>query len=1036
MAGDALPEGLYEDLVTLGIRDRVAELGPRASVRRVDDPEQPGLLARHVAAVVERILEDLQPPERILTANAILTAAAGATDAASVVDAHLAAAGDGSPELLLEVLSGRAGDMPRRRPELPLRRTDLLVNDRGEPRLAHEIAAEIESADRVDLLCAFVKFSGLRLIVDELEAAVRRGVPVRVITTTYMGATDPQALERLHALGAEIRISYETRRTRLHAKAWLFTRASGLDTAYVGSSNLSTAALTDGLEWNVRLSRFENANVLTKFGATFEAYWLDPSFEPFDPVADGARLREALQQSGTGGFALSGLEVHPYPFQQEILDRLDAERHVHDRWRNLVVAATGTGKTVIAALDFRRLRAELGGDPTLLFVAHRSEILQQSLRTFREVLGDPAFGELSVGGERPGAWRHVFASIQGMGPVLDGRFGAIAPDHFDVVIVDEFHHAAAPTYDRLLSLVRPRVLLGLTATPERSDGRSITRWFDGHTAAELRLWEALEQDLLAPFHYFGAHDGTDLRSLEWLRGGYDVEGLSRILTGDDARSRVVLRELRRRVTDPSRMRALAFCVSKEHAAYMARVFREAGLAAEHLVAESDAEHRRRTLERLAAGEVQVVCSVDLFNEGLDVPEVDTVLLLRPTESATIFLQQLGRGLRHAPGKACLTVLDFIGMQHRQFRFDLRLRAMTGLPRTQVPAAVEAGFPFLPSGCHVELDAVATRTVLENLRSQVAPRRDALVAEVRSARTTDLARWLDESGRSLGDVYGRGQRSWTQLLRLAELAPPPAVDDERLLVRLAKLVAVDDPERAQTWRRWFSETTPPDFSALSRRDQRLATMLLFSFTNDGFGLSAEQEVLDRIWSSADVRREAIQVLDLAERRIERVSIPLPPHFDDCPLLVHASYSREELLAGIGYASMRRKPRSDMTGVRYVPELRADVFTSTINKTPGRYAPNTMYRDYPVSVDRFHWESQNRTSVESDVGQRYLHHAERGGWILLFARIQEQDDLGTAPFLFLGPATIESHTGTRPIGIVWRLHHPLPPAFLAASGVLAG
>ena len=425
-----------------------------------------------------------------------------------VVDSHLAVLECGRSELLMEVLGGDLGAVARRRPQLPLRRTDLLVNDRGEPRLAHEVAAEIASADQVDLLCAFLKWSGLQLVEDALVEAIGRGVRVRVLTTTYVGATEARAVDRLIELGAEVLISYEVLRTRLHAKAWLFTRASGLDTAYVGSSNLSRAAMVDGLEWNVRLSRAENPAVVTKFAATFEAYWLDPTFEAYDPAVAGDRLRAALQAAGSRGpvgangptLALAGLDVRPYAFQQEILDRLDAERQVHDRWRNLVVAATGTGKTVIAALDYRRLREQLGGDPSLLFVAHRQEILEQTLRTFREVLAEGSFGELSVGGDRPEAWRHVFASIQGLGTVLDGRFGGMGADQFDVVIVDEFHHAAASTYERLLSLVTPKVLLGLTATPERSDGGVILRWFDGHVAAELRVWEALERDLLCPFH--------------------------------------------------------------------------------------------------------------------------------------------------------------------------------------------------------------------------------------------------------------------------------------------------------------------------------------------------------------------------------------------------------------------------------------------------------------------------------------------------------------------------------------------------------
>ena len=262
---------------------------------------------------------------------------------------------------------------------------------RHEPTLAAELRAELASADHVDLLCAFVKWQGLRLLEDQLNELRRRGVPLRVITTTYLGATDARALDALvNEFGAEVRVNYETDRTRLHAKAWLLRRNTGFHTAYVGSSNLSHAALVDGLEWNVRLSAMSTPHLLEKFRATFDSYWENREFELYRPGEDGDRLRAALETaSGTRPrdrltVTLSGLEVHPKPYQAEMLEELDAERTIHDRHRNLIVAATGTGKTVIAALDYRRLARDIHGrDLTLLFVAHRKEILQQSRRMYR-----------------------------------------------------------------------------------------------------------------------------------------------------------------------------------------------------------------------------------------------------------------------------------------------------------------------------------------------------------------------------------------------------------------------------------------------------------------------------------------------------------------------------------------------------------------------------------------------------------------------------------------------------------------------------
>ncbi len=308
---------------------------------------------------------------------------------------------------------------------------------------------ELDSADRVDLLCSFLKWSGLRIVEDQLRDLVRRrgAASVRVLTTAYMAATERHALDVLTEMGIDVRVSYDTARTRLHAKAWLFHRESGFSTGYVGSSNLSAAAILDGTEWNVRLTAQDNAGILDKFSSTFEQYWNDPTFRPYVV----AEFDEAVQRTKRDELApYLFLDVAPRPHQAEILDDLAAERQ-RGHHRNLVVAATGTGKTIVAALDYKRLRKELPR-ARLLFVAHRKEILEQSVRTFRVVLNDGAFGELLVGGKPADRWEHVFASIQSLHEEQLARF---APDHFDVIIVDEFHHAAAETYRALLSRVQP-----------------------------------------------------------------------------------------------------------------------------------------------------------------------------------------------------------------------------------------------------------------------------------------------------------------------------------------------------------------------------------------------------------------------------------------------------------------------------------------------------------------------------------------------------------------------------------------------------
>src|SRR3954452_17953807 len=459
-------------------------------------------------------------------------------------------------------------------PATPLSQSDLLVNGEGQPNVGSELRAELASADSVDLICAFVIWSGVRHLRDALADLIARGGRIRAITTTYMGATEKRAVDELVALGAEVRVAFDARTTKLHAKAWLLERGSGLATAFVGSSNLSHTALFDGLEWNVRLSSMDAAHVIDRVRMTFESHWASDHFDAYDPDVNGEELqlalsehdRRSLGEASTISFA--NLDVRPYPHQQRMLEALTVERDRHDRHRNLVVAATGTGKTVVAALDYRQLLAQRGRDLSLLFVAHRAEILRQSLATYQAVLRNGAFGEIHGDG-RIAQGRHVFAMVQSLHA---DRLEQIAPDAFDVVVVDEFHHAAAMTYDRLLNHLVPQELLGLTATPERLDGKDVTEWFDHRVAVELRLWEAIDQGFLVPFQYFGIADGTDLSHIAWRRGGYVLEELSNVLSNDDLRVSKLLEALQRIVLEIGNIRALGFCVSKEHAHFMARKF--------------------------------------------------------------------------------------------------------------------------------------------------------------------------------------------------------------------------------------------------------------------------------------------------------------------------------------------------------------------------------------------------------------------------------------------------------------------------------
>lgn len=1054
-----LPPGLYDLPITNEIERELQQLDPttHAADRQDLDPADADLaFARHLAAVVRHALTDVKDVARQAEiVNELLAAlqkrGRGGDDDLALPPRRLASIHR------IDALRGATRPIG---PLIPLAQSDLLVNAPGEPSVGPVIHREIASADRIDLLCAFIKWHGLRLLEEPLEAYLRSGRRLRVITTTYVGATERKAIDRLVAMGAELKVSYQIDHTRLHAKAWLFHRDSGFSTAFIGSSNLSKSALLDGVEWNVRLSQVDAPTIVEKFAATFDSYWADPSFETYT-AGDSQRFDAAIDRARgtTPATILVPFSIEPWPHQREILDKLTVERYRHNRWRNLVVAATGTGKTVVAALDYKRLCDEIGGTRPLrlLFVAHRKEILQQSLLTFRHVLRDGAFGELYVDGHRPDEWQHVFASVQSLQSI---DFGRVPPDAFDVVIVDEFHHAAAPTYKKLLHHFQPRVLLGLTATPERTDGESILHWFGDRIAVELRLWNALDRQLLSPFHYFGLHDNTNLSQIRWTRGAYDRAQLENVYIGDDARVAQIVAELQRKVTDVHTMRALGFCIGIAHARYMARRFNEAGIPSLHVSADSTSAERDDALRKLKTREVNCLFAVDLFNEGVDVPEIDTVLFLRPTESATVFLQQLGRGLRRTSDKDCLTVLDFIGNAHRNFRFDLRYRAITGATRAEVAKEVEEGFPLLPAGCSMQLDRVARQLVLDNLKQAIGSRFASLVRELQSiGRPVTLGEFVREAAIDVEDVYRNRGWSWTRLQREAGLlrnaspptltsriadaprtqvvADPAPIEEDRLLTGVSRLLHLDDPERIAFLRRFLTGNLASPAS-LPPRERRILEGFLLTLTPDE---SDSDTVIRSIHHSAALRRELLQLLEVVEDRAEHQTFPLAegvptPAFADVPLALHARYTRDEVLAALGRATLAT-PFTLQTGVYWHETTHTDYFFITLEKSEKHYSPTTRYRDYALAPDLFHWESQSVTRALSDTGQRYIHHAKRGTNVILLVRPSNKDPWGrTPPFTLLGPATYVRHTGERPMAIIWQLHRAMPMDVFRAGRAAGG
>jgi len=1040
--------GIYEQIINLVLKRQIGNLPPDSvRMESFDSADSHDYLAQYVYRVLTQGLAQVKPVSGLKRqADKNASRIQRQIDICNEIIHSLHQAGiegfedakvSSDAKRLLAILEDAATvtHLPVR-PDTPLALGALLTGTRQDPSLVSQLQKEIASADCVDILCSFIKWSGVRILEPALRMfTAKSNSHLRIITTSYMGATDLKAIRLLAELpNTEIKVSYDTHRTRLHAKAYLIHRKTGFSSAYIGSANISQPALTDGLEWNVKVSQYEQPFQWEKISATFETYWNDGEFETYNGQEDEGRLRQALIEERSpvksDQFIMPNFDLRPYVFQQEILDRIASERQFQGRDKHLIVAATGTGKTMIAAFDFKawrqsKLASGLADQPRFLFVAHREEILRQSMYTFRAVLRDHNFGDLMVGGNRPAQLEQLFVSIQTYNS--QNLTQLVSAEHYDYVVVDEFHHAAARSYQDLLDHIQPASLLGLTATPERADGQDIKkRFFDDHITAEIRLPDAINRKLLCPFQYFGVSDSVDYSALRWQKGGYAQADLEKALTGNDVRATLVMDKVNDTVLDIRKVRGLGFCVSQAHAEYMASKFNQAGIPADFLTAKSSREHRSTVQRRLTDREINFIFVVDLYNEGVDIPEVDTVLFLRPTESLTVFLQQLGRGLRLADNKDCLTILDFVGHAHKKFRFDIRLSSLLTDQNNRIEDEVNDAFPHLPAGCNIQFEKQALEYVLKNIKQSLVHGKPKIIQNISSfsddtGLPLTLANFLDYHRLNFDNIYSR-KACWARLCADAgvkENFTDP--DEEQLTKGLRRLQHINDYKQID---RIVDTLQSPDITTnnLSGLDKKRLLMLCFTLWGQKL-LPSIDENINRIKQNPILLNELLELLKLCREKL--VSVPPIQHFGfECPLEVHAQYTLHEVLVALGYWDLQNRP-AIQSGVLYLKHIKTDAFFITLNKSEKHYSPTTMYEDYAISDTLFHWQSQSRTSEGSPTGQRYINHRDTGNTILLFVRENRVNtNKFTEPYHFLGAADYVSHSGSRPISFTWRLNSPMP------------
>lgn len=1031
-----LKQGIYEHIInqeTEREMQKAEQSGLVCVQQQIDSAESPQMLANYLANAIRQKLEDTEEQQdRVNLINRIMI------DAGLLDDKQIIKPAD----LLAEVITKQQSALQNQsntqtiRPISGFRVSNLFTGGSSALSLGEEIRREIASADEICFIVSFLKVSGVRILLDDLKKfCSREGTRLRIITTTYCGATQAKAIEQLAALPyTEIRISYNTDIERLHAKSYIFVRNSGMNTAYIGSSNLSKSAQTEGLEWNMRVTSVENPHIIKTALATFEMYWNSPNFEDFrigGIEKFNKEIHRNIFHTEATDFVYQRYTLLPH--QKQILDKLRVEREDRGNFKNLIVAATGTGKTVISAFDYQEF-ARTHSRARILFTAHREEILRQSLNTYRSVLQDANFGTLWVGTNRPqeaSEYEYLFVSISMFNSRFEEFFALLDSDFYDYIVIDEAHHSQADSYRKLFDHFQPQLLVGLTATPERMDGKDLRPDFGNRISAEIRLPQALQAGLLTPFQYLCISDDTDLSDDSlWSGQKYNIERLADKLCAK-TRARLIVDALHKYLADEYTCRALCFCVNKRHADFMAEQLRLYGFNAQSLTSDTPADERKQLAKDLREGTLHYLCVVDIFNEGVDIPEVDTVLFLRPTESLTIFLQQLGRGLRLSAGKTELTVLDFVAQANRKYDFASRFRALTLQPEKNIQKQIKEGFTLLPLGCSIVMEKKARQYILDNITSAIY-NKNRIIKEINSyASIPTLIQFLENNGQDIRIIY-QGSNCWSSLKRAAGRI---SYADDAITKRLEKGMANLIHHNTASFLRFVERFIAGEEVHKVEANKTYVIMLYYALFQDKLsktGYSSINEALELIHlpKYACFKQEIAEIVSFLLARLDIKTTPIGAEIIP-GLELYGCYTREEVFTLVGRQTAEVKMQGAASGVFNLPEHNATLLFVTLNKSEKDFSPSTQYNDYLINEEYFHWQSQNTDSHNNNGGRRYTEQEQTKNKIILFVREEKKDGFGnTSPFHCFGLVDYVSSHDDFPMNVKWKLQKPAMAQYLKA------
>ncbi|EAS42983.1 DEAD/DEAH box helicase [Photobacterium profundum] len=908
---------------------------------------------------------------------------------------------------------------------------NLVLNNEHD-NFFNELRGSFHGCKRFYINVAFVSYSGLQILLDILKEAGDKGGVGKVITSTYLNFTDPKALDKLLTFkNIELKLFITKPNLGFHPKGYIFEYASETK-VIVGSSNITQSALKSNVEWNVATTATAEDPFVTTVMNEFNSIWTD-SVDVTDEVLEQYRsfLKTLAQPARTSTqFVLGDTKIEPNTMQAEALNNLRRLR-MHGESKALAIAATGSGKTYMAAFDVREVAPK-----RMLFVVHREEILLDARKSFIRVMGeDPAkFGILS-GNQKDWDCDYLFATNL----TLRNNLDHFEPDHFEYIVIDEAHHVSSDTYQKALAYFEPGFLLGMTATPERGDAQSIYENFDNNIAVEIRLRDALDADLVTPFHYFGITEA----------GSVDYEGVN--LNDIDAVAKLL--QTNRRVDhivsnmdfygyDGDTCRAVGFCVNVKHARYMAEEFNKAGITACYLNSESSRDERQNAIKRLSSDvdPLQIIFTVDLFNEGIDIPAINLVLMLRPTSSPIVFIQQLGRGLRKHESKTFLTVLDFIGNHNKAFLMAIALCGSRFYDKDSLKVAVKKDFSSIPGCTHIQLDPISKEQILrqiedENFNSMKYLKEEYLNFKLDLGnRIPNLMDFYVVDGAPDPIRYIKKERSYLNFLSKVEK------NESSILPLIADSLH-------DKYQRYFDGCLPikrphefvimsylivHESITLTQAKYEIERYLVsvdletlkhaFDHINGNFFDSREKKTWPKLAELVDAGGELMLMrsseltqlasqsrqwlLTTLEYGLERYAESFGSEALGTPSLkLYQQYNMRDiaLMANV------RKTHSSYRGTGVLREGNDFFFFVDLHKEEGAID----YKDKFISSSQFQWDSPSGCSPISKQGREIINHKESDIKLHLFVRKFKDLDGVTEPYVYIGKGDVVSYEGEKPI-----------------------